>query len=128
MTDRLAQEIALVRTAFTDLEFLQDGLWARVPAYPLPEGWGRESAEIAFQFRRDSIAEEPYGFWLRPPLSVPGGGAPTNSSGPVATGFGEGYQQFSWAPDSWEPAHDLRCGTNMLNWVRSFGKRLAEIG
>ncbi len=128
MSQRLEAELALVRTAFPDLEFLADGLWARVPAYPMPEGWGLEHAEIAFQFRRDSIAEEPYGFWVRPPLTLPGGGTPTNTSGPVATGFGDNFQQFSWAPEGWAPAVDLRCGTNMLNWVRSFRKRLAEIG
>jgi hypothetical protein len=128
MSERLEQELALVRSAYPDLEFVEDGLWARVPAYPLPPGWGPETAEIAFQFRRDSIAEEPYGFWVRPPLKLGDGADPTNSSGPVATAFGDGFQQFSWAPDGWAPAADLRCGTNMLDWIRSFARRLAEIG
>lgn len=127
MTDRTAAELKLVRSGYPDVEFREDDLWARIPAYPVPGEWAREHAEIAFRFPRDVFGEEPYGFWVRPPLQLPGGGAPGNCSGPVATGFGEGWQQFSWAPDGWRPAAELRCGTNMLDWVRSFARRLAEV-
>jgi hypothetical protein len=118
-----------VRSRYSDLEFREQDLWARVPVYPLPDGWGPAAVEVAFRFPRDTLGEEPYGFWVRPPLTTPQGGCPTNASeSPVATGFGEGYQQFSWAPDGWRPAPEPRCGTNMLDWVRSFARRLAEVG
>ena len=128
MSERTEAELELIRSAYPDVEFRSQELWARIPAYRLPEGWGPEHAEIAFRVPRDVFGEEPYGFWVRPPLQLPGGGVPTNSSGPVATVFGEGWQQFSWAPDGWRPAAELRCGTNMLDWVRSFARRLKEIG
>ncbi len=128
--DRLQAEVALVRAHFPELDYREQDLWARIPAYPLPSsGWGRERVEIAFRFPRDTLAEEPYGFWVRPPLKLPGGGNPTNASeDTVGTAFGEGYQQFSWAPDGWLPAPEVRCGTNMLDWVRSFARRLAQVG
>ena len=100
----------------------------RVLAYPLPDGWGRPDAEIAFRFPRDTLVEQPYGFWVRPRLVLPDGGNPSDAAPElVSTGFGEGYQQFSWAPETWQPAPDLRCGTNMLDWVRSFHRRLTEV-
>ncbi|HTZ63256.1 MAG TPA: hypothetical protein VMB51_04065 [Solirubrobacteraceae bacterium] len=128
MSERIEAELELVRSVYPDVEFRAEDLWARVPTYPFPEGWGRKHGEIAFRVPRDVFGEEPYGFWVRPPLQVPGGGPPSNSSGPVATGFGEGWQQFSWAPDGWHPAVEVRCGTNMLDWVRSFTRRLKEVG
>ena len=127
MIERAEAEIALVRCRFPDTEFRPDDFWARIPAYPVPEGWGRSTAEVAFQVPRDVIGQQPYGFWVRPPLELPGGGQPSNASGPVATAFGEGWQQFSWAPDVWQPGPDPRSGSNLLDFVRSFAHRLAEV-
>ncbi len=128
MIDRIRAELELVRCRFPDVEFREEDFWARIPTYPLPGGWGRTAAEVAFQVPRDLLGQQPYGFWVRPPLAVPGGGTPTNTSGPVATGFGEGWQQFSWAPDAWQPGPEPRSGSNLLDFVRSFGHRLAEVG
>ena len=71
--------------------------------------------------------QEPYGFWVRPPLNLPGNNPPTNTSGPVATGFGDGWQQFSWSFDGWQPGLEPEQGTNLLDWVRSFARRLKEM-
>lgn len=128
MSDRVQAELALVRACYPALEFRAEDYWARIPDYPLPAGWGCDSAEIAFQVPRDLFGQPPYGFWVRPPLTAPGGGPPSNTSGPVATGFGEGYQQFSWAPDGWRPGPEARCGSNLLDFVRSFTQRLREVG
>ncbi len=128
MMDRVHAELELIRSEYPDLEFREVDFWARVPEYPVPVDWGRERTEVAFQLPRDVFGQQPYGFWVHPPLVVPGGGAPTNTSGPVATGFGEGWQQFSWAPDGWQPGSEPRNGSNLLDFVRSFGRRLAEVG
>jgi hypothetical protein len=127
MTERIAAELDLIRSEYPDLEFREEDLWGRIPAYPMPPGWDREHADIAFRVPTDLFGQEPYGFWVTPPLQLPGGSAPSNTSGPVATGFGEGWQQFSWAPDGWKPGPEPRAGTNMLDFVRSFARRLAEV-
>lgn len=127
MIERIEAEVALVRCRFPDLDFRHDDLWARIPAYPVPEAWGREAVELVFQAPRDIFGQQPYGFWVRPPLELPGGGPPTNTSGPVATPFGDGWQQFSWAPDAWQPGAEPRSGSNLLDFVRSFAQRLAEV-
>jgi hypothetical protein len=128
MSDRLSAELDLVRSSFPDLEFRDEDYWARIPKYPVPKAWGRKRVEVAFQVPRDIFGQPPYGFWVRPPLEVPdGGGPPTNSTGPVPTGFGEGWQQFSWAPDMWKPGPEPHSGSNLRDFVRSFGRRLSEI-
>jgi hypothetical protein len=128
MIDRLRVEVELVRSRYPTLEVREADLWARIPDYPLPPGWERQAAEIAFQIPRDIFGQQPYGFWVRPPLVVPGGAVPTNTSGPVGTGFGDGFQQFSWAPEIWQPGAHPNNGTNLLDFVRSFAQRLREIG
>jgi hypothetical protein len=128
MSERVAAEIELVRSRYPSVEFREQDFWARIPDYPLPEGWGPESAEIAFQVPPDIFAQQPYGFWVRPALSVPGAGVPSDSSGPVATGFGEGFQQFSWAPEGWRPGPEPRAGSNLLDFVSSFVQRLSQVG
>ena len=127
MMDRIEAEVALVRCRFPDLEFRPEDLWARIPGYPIPKAWGHDSTELAFQAPRDIFGQQPYGFWVRPQLVLPGGGPPTNTSGPVSTPFGDGWQQFSWAPEAWQPGPDPRSGSNLLDFVRSFAHRLAQI-
>ncbi len=127
MSERVEQELELIRSRYPGLEFRESDFWARIPDYPVPSEWGRERAEVAFQVPPDLFGQEPYGFWVRPPLRLPDGGEPSNSSGPVATGFGEGWQQFSWSPDGWRPGPNTHSGTNLLDFVRSFARRLAEV-
>lgn len=127
MSERTEKELELIRSRYPRLEFREGDFWARIPDYPVPDDWGCKQAEVAFQVPPDLLGQEPYGFWVRPPLQLPDGGEPSNSSGPVATGFGEGWQQFSWSPDGWRPGPDPCSGTNLLDFVRSFARRLAEV-
>ena len=125
MNERVRAELEWLRTGFPDAEFLEDVLWARIPSYPLPEAlWGRSSCELAF--RVVLPGQPPYGFWVRPGLSLLDGRPIQNYSYPVATGFGEGWGQFSWGPEEWVPRAAVRRGANMLVWARSFALRLAE--
>ncbi len=126
MTERIEVELKLIRAEYPGIEV--SGLWVRIPGYPVPEVWqAAAGCELAFQFPAELPSQEPYGFWLHPGLALPGGGAPSNSSGPVDTPFGSGWQQFSWAFDGWAPAPTPAAGTNMLDFVRSFARRLDDV-
>lgn len=128
MNERLQEELKLIRSEYPSLEFREEDFWARIVDYPLPVAWGREASEVAFQVPRDPFGQEPYGFWVNPFLALPGGGPPSNSSPEaVATGFGAGWQQFSWSPEGWQPGPTASAGSNLLDFVRSFARRLAEI-
>lgn len=125
MTERTTAELDLLRSAYPDIEFREEDLWARLAAYPLPvEIWGRPSCEVAFRF--PIPGQPPYGFWVRPGFALVSGAPVQNYSYPVSTPFGDGWGQFSWAPEEWIPGADVRRGANMLRWTQSFAIRLTE--
>lgn len=127
LTERRIAELELIREEYPGVEEV-DGLWALIADYPIPADWKAQSpTALAFQFPAELPAQEPYGFWLRPGLVLPGGGPPSNSSCPVETPLGGDWQQFSWAFDGWVPGPEPRAGSNMLDFVRSFARRLREI-
>lgn len=124
---RLDDEIELVRGAYSKLTLAPDSLWALIPDYAVPDGiWTVSTADVAFQFPPNLPGQQPYGFWVRPGLELRQGGSIKNYTHPVTTPFGEGFGQFSWAPEVWVPKGDVRAGTNMLDFVRSFGRRLEQ--
>jgi hypothetical protein len=124
---RVEEEIDLVRAHFPALEVQPDKLWARIPVYEVPDGlWLEPNVEVVFQFPPGLPGQQPYGFWVRPRLQLVSGAAINNFTFPVTTPFGEGFGQFSWAPEVWEPQAGITAGSNMLDFVRSFRTRLAE--
>jgi hypothetical protein len=125
VSERIAEELALLRTVYPDVEQHGDGDWVRIPSYPLDEAvWGLTSCEVAFKI--PILGQPPYGFSVRPGLSVPGGAAPQNYTFPTDNPFGTGWGQFSWAAEAWEPRATVARGANMLRWAESFAQRLAE--
>jgi 8-oxo-dGTP pyrophosphatase MutT (NUDIX family) len=126
MTERVQQELALLREVYPELEWRADVFWARLEQYSVPADlWSQDVVEIAFQIPQH-VGAQPYGFWVRPILQLKSGDQVKNYSFPVTTPFGDGWGQFSWAPAQWQPAAVIRDGTNMLHFVRSFADRLKE--
>jgi hypothetical protein len=129
MTDlaRIAGELALLKTVYTDLEYRAEGYWVRIQAYPLPAGiWSRQATEVCFQIPAGIPGEAPYGFYVRPDLTIAAGGTPSNYTFGVPTGFGNGWGKFSWVLEPWAPHAEIARGSNMLNFARSIGGRFKE--
>jgi len=131
--ERLAAELELLRGAFPDLEYREagEGRWVRIPEYPLPAGWQRAGspqavAEVAFQIPAQAGAA-PYAFFVRPILELAAGGEVGNYTVPAQTPWGADFAKFSWQPDSWTPKADVRAGSSMLVFARSFAERLGEL-
>ena len=132
--ERLEQELALLRTAYPDLEYLlvEEAHWVRIPAYSLPPGWTYQDtalseAEIAFQIPTQA-GQAPYAFYVRPAFTLAGGGTPSNYTATATTPWGGDFAQFSWSPNEpWIPKAEIRTGANMLNFARSFAERLREL-
>lgn len=131
--ERLAAELELLRTAFPDLEYREAGeeRWVRIPAYPLPKGWRHAGApvtvvEAAFQVPAQAGAA-PYAFFVRPVLQLATGHGIGNYTVPGKTPWGEDFAKFSWQPDSWTPKADVRAGSSLLVFARSFAERLGEL-
>jgi len=132
-SERLEQELALLRTAYPDLEYhlAEEAHWVRIPAYPVPAGWAYQGtaiseAEIAFQIPTQA-GQAPYAFYVRPAFSLAAGGTPSNYTATATTPWGGDFAQFSWSPNEpWIPKAEIRAGANMLNFARSFAERLRE--
>ncbi len=130
--NRVEQEFDLVGGVFPEAELHpHEGVnWVRIPAYRLPEGVFRQGPEIQLAFRIPAqVGEAPYGFWVHPGLELLSGLALGNYTYPTQTPWGPDWGQFSWAPEGgWVPKTDIRSGANMLDFVRSFARRLGEGG
>lgn len=126
MTDRIQEELGLLRTVHPDLEWRADAFWVRMPAYVVPSGhWAQSVVEVACRIP-PTVGEQPYAFFVRPGLGAADGRPITNYNFPVSTCFGDDWGQFSWAPDVWVPHVEITRGSNMLNFVRSFADRFRE--
>lgn len=127
--DWVQQNLALLRSAYADLDYRPEGgmHWVRIPTYPIPKAmWALDEAEIAF--RIPALAgEAPYGFWVRPGLTLTSGSPVNNYAYPASTAWGNDWGQFSFSPvEPWQPKADVRAGPNMLNFARSIADRLQE--
>ena len=129
MHERIEAELALIRQRFTEVEYLDEGCWFRVPSYPLPEGWSRSDTGVAFQVSPGYLGQPPYGFYV-PAGILFQGNRPANYTEPVENQppFVGTWGQFSWYPAKghWKPAVDVRRGSNLLNWVTGFGERFRD--
>jgi len=132
MRARIEQELALLRQYYPDVEHshIAGEDWFRIPRYCFPPGWCIDSepvstAPIAFKIVAAYPAGEPYGFFT-PAKANFNGQAPNNAAPASGVPFGGDWHHFSWAPDGWSPTNEVRMGSNLLVWVRSFAQRLAE--
>lgn len=129
VTHRIAEEVALLRTRFKDLEYKETGQWVRVGGFPFPAGWACPKSDVVFQVPIQYPGNPPYGFYVRSPLRY-NGAMPKNYQEPANNRppFEGEWGFFSWAAQDgeWRATTDLVNGANLLNVLMSFGDRLRE--
>jgi hypothetical protein len=131
MRPRIAQELALLRQFYPNIQHLaaDAGDWFLLPEYTFPPGW-RDAATDGAQSKLCLFigsgypTAEPYAF-LIPATAKYQDNAPNNATN-ASPPFEGAWLQLSWAPDGWFPEADVRNGSNLLAWVRSFSERLKE--
>ena len=130
---RIEQEFALLREHYPDVEHQEHGGedWFRLATYLLPAGWRVAAASVTsvpvvFRVGVAYPSGEPYGFYAPAGINF-SGSTPTNPGSGTTPPFSGPWQHFSWAPDgSWAPTADVRRGSNLLVWARSFSQRFRE--
>lgn len=129
MTDRIAKELELLRKHWPDLEYVENGQWVRLPAYPLPEGWSRSATDVGFQIPTAYPGTPPYGIYVPAGLNF-NGARPDNYTEPSGTKppFPGDWGILSWTQEdgAWRATADLITGSNLLNWVLTFEDRFRQ--
>lgn len=131
MTDRIAKELALLKTVFRDTEFheIESG-WFRIPRYTVQYGgWQQAEVAVCFQVPAGYPGDAPYAFWVSPLLRLAtNGAAPANNyQEPSPSPFPGTWGRFSWSHETgWKPGADPAAGSNFLNFVLTFRDRFQE--
>lgn len=132
MRPRIEQELTPLRQVHPDLEHIAKELadWFLLPAFGMPPGWciGENEithARLCFSVNAGYPSAQPYGFLLPQGINFRGM-KPKDTTASTTPPFPGAWQQFSWQPETWFPTSDVRKGSNLLVWVRSFAVRLKE--
>jgi hypothetical protein len=132
MRARLQHELEHLRERYPKVEHKDHGGedWFRLPRYRLPDGWrlnGKPVSEVSIVFKIGAAypSGEAYSFAAPAGLDYKGT-TPVNTSSAAGCPFEGSWLQFSWAPEGWAPASDVRKGSNLLAWVRSFAQRFEQ--
>lgn len=133
MRPRIAEELALLRKQYSDVEHKEADTddWFLLPTYPAPPGWRIAGADVSvmrivFLVTAAYPVAKPYAFVVPEALRF-GDTIPANSGNPSKTPPFEGsWRQLSWDCENWTPDADVGKGSNLASWVRSFSKRLRE--
>src|SRR4051794_12121265 len=131
MNDRLAKELALLKTVLPDVEFREvDSGWYFIPRYTVQHGgWKQTEIAVCFQVPGGYPGDAPYAFWVSPPLrQASNDAAPTNNyQEPSPTPFPGTWAKFSWSHEAgWKPGAEPASGANFLNFVLTFRDRFRE--
>jgi hypothetical protein len=127
MQEWIEHSLATLRSRWPDLVHVAEGNWIIIKNYLLPIGWGRQSAEIAFQIPAGFPGERPYAFWVRDGLRLANGDKPSNSEYSSDVPRDGQWLKFSWELENWQPGSVPGEGMGMLHFAHSFKHRLAEI-
>ena len=104
MTDRLAKELALLKTVFPDVEYHGvDSGWYRIPRFTVQFGaWKQTEVSVCFQVPGGYPGDAPYAFWVSPPLRLANNdAAPANNyQEPSPTPFPGTWGKFSWSHEA----------------------------
>ena len=133
MRPRLAQELALLRQVYDDVQHIEEAGedWICLPGYPMPNGWqigGRttRTAAVAILVKADYPGVAPYGFLMPSGIAFEGISPGSTGDPPKKVPFPGEWLHFSWSAEKWAPSSSVSNGSNLVDWCGSFSVRLKE--
>lgn len=127
MEPRIEAELNLLRLHYETVEYQQaPGLhWFLVKSLRTTEGWSPEAIPVVFSVTEGHPGTPPYGFFVPDHLTFRGT-PPTETAAKNQPPFPGTWRFLSWQAMNWQMADDVRAGSNLWGWVRSFIHRLRE--
>lgn len=128
MTERLQNDLELLRGRYPEMQFREEGQWVFLPKYRVASGWKHQEYAVCFQIRPGYPDISPYGINVSPPPEREDGAqvkdyVPSPDPKPPFEGS---WGRFSWEIDGWKAASDLLSGSTLVNYVESIRKRFEE--
>lgn len=127
MNPRIEAELRLLRRHYEQVDYLAANAmhWFRVQFLITPECWSPDQVPVVFAVGEGHPGAQPYGFYVPVELML-NGAAPSEHKAPHQPPFEGKWRFLSWQPVGWNPQSDVRTGSNLWGWVRSFIGRLKE--
>ena len=94
LSERLTEEMPLLRRAFPNAIIDVDARVVILTAHRLPAGWSHEQTDILFSIPLNYPAGQPDNICARADLTLTGGAAPGNNQG-IQVHAGRSWLQFS---------------------------------
>src|SRR5579859_4478007 len=102
LNERIAQEIALLRTRQPDLMFSEEAQWVLLPRFQLPpDVWQQSTCAIAFQIPLGFPGQKPYGFCVSPRITPHSDQPVQNRVDTEEPPFDGIWAKFSWDAPEW---------------------------
>lgn len=126
MQERVIQEIALLKERYPSLLHGQNYDWVMVPDFPLPEGYNRKATKLMFLIHAAYPHAGPDCFYVETGLRLKDGNMPSNYNEHMDVPVGGSWGYFSWHPETWQPADEIRGGDNLSTFIKAVNLRLRE--
>ena len=124
MTERIKRELALVQSAYGEVEVDLELRWFVIRQWALVAGWNKKHTRLLVLIPPGYAVTAPDNFFTEPDLAVNGGGVPGSTSGPVQHA-GQTWLQFSYHLEAgeWQPEN----GHNFLTFLAGVARRFQEV-
>ncbi len=124
MSERVREEIELLKRQFPELQHGDKLDWVLIPELILPVGrFNKTSTKVLFKIPVGYPITGPDNFFVDTDLRLVGGATPpafnlgSQSSSGAAPVEGQ-WGWFSWHPQNWRPAATVEGGDNLCGFVR----------
>ena len=127
MNERINTELTLLRQHYTKVDYLAENAmhWFMVQMLKTPDKWSPADIPVVFAVTEGYPGVEPYGFFVPETLNL-NGKTPSEHQAPHPPPFEGKWHFLSWQPEGWFATADVRSGSNLWGWVRTFMCRLRE--
>jgi hypothetical protein len=127
MTERILQELDLLRRSYGEIEHGPNLDWVIIKNFKMPDGWNRSSTELLILITPAYPQTPPDNFYVPPGLKTVNEITPGSYSEPVPK-IERQWGQFSYHLDGeWRPTTDIYKGDNLQTFVLKVIDRLKEV-